>query len=120
MEWILGGLSSQLISVERGKFHLYSVPGYVQALADCMHSATFDNTTLSALDNNTDPNPQISFSGSWTTGTEAGLSKSKIFPSMEVNFTQRPADSRSASAVQSGRYVRPGCVSRFSRTLWEH
>lgn len=40
---------------------------------DAVGRATFDNTTLSALDENGNPNSQLSFSGSWTTGTEAGL-----------------------------------------------
>ena len=47
--------------------------------------ATFENTTLSTLDANEDPNPQISFSGSWTTGTEAGLGRSLqlIYPACD-------------------------------------
>jgi hypothetical protein len=35
--------------------------------------ASLTNTTLYALDESNNPNSQLSFSGSWTTGTEAGL-----------------------------------------------
>jgi hypothetical protein len=41
--------------------------------------ADITNTTLYALDESNNPNSQLSFSGSWTTGTEAGLGTSYLY-----------------------------------------
>jgi hypothetical protein len=55
--------------------------GYVQvASMRADDSAVLSNTTLFALDESNNPNGQLSFSGSWTTGTEAGLGMSHLDP----------------------------------------
>lgn len=56
-----------------GKGYAYpEVPRSDRVAADDVR-AYFENSTLNALNENDDPNSQLSFSGSWTTGTEAGL-----------------------------------------------